>query len=70
VWERLDGEHTLRDLTLEYLAEFESFAPQAVAETVGGLAEAGFAEGVKPASGVLESATRPTRVRTSASPLF
>jgi len=70
VWQRLDGEHNLRDLTLEYLTEFQAFAPQAVAETVGGLAEAGFAEGVKPASGVLESATRPTRVRTSASPLF
>ena len=61
VWERLDGEHTLRDLTLEYLTEFKSFAPQAVAETVGGMAEAGFAEGLKPASGVLEDATRPTR---------
>ena len=62
VWQRLDGEHNLRDLTLEYLTEFQAFAPQAVAETVGGLAEAGFAEGVKPASGVLESAIRPTRV--------
>ena len=61
VWQRLDGEHTLRDLTLEYLTEFKAFAPQAVAEAIGGLAEAGFAEGVKPASGVLESATRPTR---------
>ena len=67
VWERLDGEHNLRDLTLEYLTEFKAFAPQAVAETVGGLAEAGFAEGVKPASTVLESAIRPTRVqRTTA----
>jgi len=61
VWERLDGEHTLRDLTLEYLTEFKSFAPQAVAEAVGGMAEAGFAEGLRPASGVLEDATRPTR---------
>lgn len=44
VWQRLDGHHTLRDLTLEYLAEFKSFAPQAIAETVGDLAEHGFLE--------------------------
>ena len=31
VWQRLDGEHTLRDLTLEYLTEFKAFAPQGVA---------------------------------------
>jgi putative peptide zinc metalloprotease protein len=61
VWQRLDGEHTLRDITLEYLAEFKAFAPQAVTEAVGGLAETGFAEGVKPGAGVLESVTRPTR---------
>ena len=67
VWQRLDGEHNLRDLTLEYLTEFQAFAPQAVAETVGGLAEAGFAEGVKPASGVLERSIQPTRFqRTTA----
>ena len=47
--------------------EFQAFAPQAVAETAQRLAKAGFAEGVKPASGVLESAIRPTRVqRTTA----
>ena len=61
VWERLDGNRTLRDLTLEYLAEFKAFAPQAVAETVGGLAEAGFAEGVKLGAGVMEGVERPTR---------
>jgi putative peptide zinc metalloprotease protein len=60
VWERLDGNRTLRDLTLEYLAEFKAFAPQAVAETVGGLAQAGFAEGVKLGAGVMESVDRPT----------
>lgn len=60
VWQRLDGEHNLRDLTLEYLTEFKAFAPQAVAETVGGLAEAGFAEGVRLGAGVMESVDRPT----------
>ena len=37
VWERLDGNRTLRDLTLEYLTEFKAFAPQAISETIGGL---------------------------------
>jgi putative peptide zinc metalloprotease protein len=60
VWERLDGNRTLRDLTLEYLTEFKAFAPQAVAETVGALAEAGFAEGVKLGAGVMEGVDRPT----------
>jgi putative peptide zinc metalloprotease protein len=61
LWERLDGEHTLRDLTLEYLSEFKAFAPQAVAEVVGGLVQAGFVEGVRPKAGVLKKADQPTR---------
>ena len=61
IWQRLDGEHTVRDLTLEYLSEFGAFAPQAVAEAVGGLAEAGFVEGVRPSAEVLKNADRPTR---------
>jgi putative peptide zinc metalloprotease protein len=61
LWQRLDGEHTLRDLTLEYMSEFRAFAPQAVAEAVGGLAEAGFVEGVRLSAGVLKKAERPGR---------
>jgi putative peptide zinc metalloprotease protein len=44
LWERLDGQHTLRDLTMAYLLEFKSLAPQIVADVVGGLAAAGFLE--------------------------
>ena len=58
LWERLDGNRTLRDLTLEYLAEFKAFAPQAIAETIGGLTEAGFVEGVRLGAGVMEDAER------------
>lgn len=42
VWQRLDGQHTLRDLTLDYFSAFKSFAPHAIAETIGRLSGAGF----------------------------
>ena len=42
VWQRLDGEHTLRRLAVEYLTEFKAFAPQAIAGVVAELAAAGF----------------------------
>jgi CRP-like cAMP-binding protein len=54
IWQRLDGSRTLRDLTLEYLTRFKAFAPQAITDTIGGLAEAGFVEGARPAGAVLE----------------
>jgi putative peptide zinc metalloprotease protein len=60
LWQRLDGSHTLRDLTLEYVVEFGAFAPQAVSDTIRGLAEAGFLEGAKPAGAVLERIARTT----------
>ena len=60
LWQRLDGSHTLRDLSLEYLVEFGSFAPQAISDTIGGLAEAGFTEGARPAGAVLERVARTT----------
>ena len=44
VWERLDGRHDLRQLTLDFLAEYDVFAPDFVADLVGGLAHAGFLE--------------------------
>jgi putative peptide zinc metalloprotease protein len=47
VWQHLDGRHNLRDLTLAYLDAFKALALQAIAEVVGGLATAGFVEGVK-----------------------
>ena len=60
LWQRLDGSHTIRDLTLEYVVEFGAFAPQAVSDTIGGLAEAGFVEVTRPAGAVLERVARTT----------
>src|SRR5215212_236056 len=60
LWQRLDGSHTLRDLSLEYLVEFGAFAPQAISDTIGGLAETGFTEGARPAGAVLERVARTT----------
>jgi putative peptide zinc metalloprotease protein len=56
VWQRLDGEHTLRDLTSEYQARYEAPTSQAVLEAVVGLVAAGFVEGVKPSPEVEDSA--------------
>jgi putative peptide zinc metalloprotease protein len=46
LWQRLDGRHTLRDLALDYLTEFHSFAPDTIAEMVTALATAGFVQGM------------------------
>ena len=53
VWQRLDGEHTLQDLTSGYLATYEAPASHAVVEAVVGLVAAGFVEGVKPSPDVI-----------------
>ncbi len=53
VWQRLDGEQTLRDLTSEYLATHEASPSHAVVEAVVGLVAAGFVEGVKPSPEVI-----------------
>ena len=61
VWQRLDGEHTLRDLTSEYVAKYEAPASHAVLEAVVGLVAAGFVEGAKPNPEVItEDIGRPT----------
>jgi CRP-like cAMP-binding protein len=69
VWQRLDGEHTLRDLASEYMAKYEVPTSHAVVEAVVGLLEAGFAEGVTPNPEVIaEDVDRPTlwrRVRAA-----
>jgi CRP-like cAMP-binding protein len=66
VWQRLDGEHTLRDLTSEYVATYEASASHAVVEAVVGLVAAGFVEGVKPSSEVIaEEPTLWQRVRAA-----
>lgn len=43
VWDRLDGRHNLKDLTLAYLKEAGSFRPHSIAEVIGGLVSSGFA---------------------------
>jgi putative peptide zinc metalloprotease protein len=66
VWQRLDGEHTLRDLTSEYVATYEASASHAVVEAVVGLVAAGFVEGVKPSPEVMpEEPTLWQRVRAA-----
>jgi putative peptide zinc metalloprotease protein len=66
VWQRLDGEHTLRDLTSEYMATHEASASHAVVEAVVGLVAAGFVEGVKPSPEVIaEEPTLWQRVRAT-----
>lgn len=44
VWERLDGSHTLRDLTLDLLIGLKVFSPDSIVELIGRLAAAGFVE--------------------------
>jgi CRP-like cAMP-binding protein len=66
VWQRLDGEHTLRDLTSEYMATYEASASHAVVEAVVELVAAGFVEGVKPSPEVIaEEPTLWQRVRAA-----
>jgi putative peptide zinc metalloprotease protein len=48
LWQRLDGQHAVQDLTSEYAAAHGVLPPHAVVETVAGLVEAGFAKGAKP----------------------
>ena len=48
LWQRLDGMHTLQDLTSEYTAVHGVSPPHVVVETVTGLVEAGFVKGVQP----------------------
>ena len=48
LWQRLDGQHAVQDLTSEYAAAHGVLPPHAVVETVEGLVEAGFAKGAKP----------------------
>jgi CRP-like cAMP-binding protein len=66
VWQRLDGEHTLRDLTSEYVATYEASGSHAVVEAVVGLVAAGFVEGAKPSPEVIaEEPTLWQRVRAA-----
>ena len=66
VWQRLDGEQTLRDLTSEYETTYEASPSHAVVEAVVGLVAAGFVEGVKPSPEVVaEESTLWQRARAT-----
>jgi CRP-like cAMP-binding protein/Zn-dependent protease len=54
IWQLLDGRRSLRDLALDYMSAYKSFAPQAIAETIAGLAAAGFVETKQLRADVLE----------------
>ena len=60
VWERLDGQHTLRNLALELFVAFKSFSPQFLAGLLGELAEAGFIEAKSLRRDVPQWADRPS----------
>lgn len=42
VWQRLDGQHTLRHLTNAYLEEYKLVSPQVISDVISGLAVSGF----------------------------
>ena len=44
VWQRLDGDTTLKDLTIDFFREYHEFAPDKIAQIIAGLAHAGFIE--------------------------
>jgi CRP-like cAMP-binding protein len=48
LWQRLDGQHAVQDLTSEYAAAHGVLPPHAVVETVAGLVRAGFVKGAQP----------------------
>jgi putative peptide zinc metalloprotease protein len=44
IWNRLDGQTTLREIAMAYVVEYKRFDPERVAVAVKGLVDAGFAE--------------------------
>lgn len=42
IWERLDGRHTLKDLTLDFMSEWKTLAPEKIAAIIAELAKSGF----------------------------
>jgi CRP-like cAMP-binding protein len=60
LWQRLDGQHTVQQLTSEYAAAHVVPPPHAVVEMVAGLVEAGFAKGAKPGPGLPRDIDRST----------
>ena len=42
IWERLDGRHTLKDLTLDFMSEWKTLAPEKIAAIIAELTKSGF----------------------------
>jgi hypothetical protein len=61
LWQRFDGQHTLRDLAMAYMDEFGAFAPQAVTDLVARLATTGFVEGIPLRADAQRATERTTR---------
>lgn len=57
IWQRLDGQHTLRDLFLEYFTTYRSFAPAEITRLLQELEAASFIESIKLSPDVLRSLT-------------
>lgn len=58
IWKYLDGQHTLRDLTLELLLDLKVFAPDKIVELIDALTEAGFVDKSSLRSDLIGLATR------------
>ena len=54
VWERLDGEHNVRDLAVEGMDRFRAFAPDAIAQLLARLEASGFVHGAGLTSSTVE----------------
>ncbi|MBI1909574.1 MAG: cyclic nucleotide-binding domain-containing protein [Deltaproteobacteria bacterium] len=54
VWERLDGNHNLKDIIIDYFRTFKTFSPQGVTDIITSLVTAGFAESRTLRYGVLK----------------
>ncbi len=50
IWEQLDGEHTLQDITLSLANKFNIFAPDLVAALIYKLTQSGFIANVEPST--------------------
>ena len=48
VWQRLDGDTTLKDLTIDFFRTHQEFAPDKIGQIIAGLAHAGFVEDAAP----------------------
>ena len=46
LWQQLDGRNGMRELVTAYFMEFKAFEPGVIAQTLGGLAMAGFLDGI------------------------